>query len=188
MPEHPQYQEGDIFNPETHHEESDVNVRALLWFFVIFVVSGVVTHIFLWFLYKGFVKVEKRNAGEALTSMQRPADANVPKNEPLLQPFPVKNGKGEPEAPYHTTPPADLAMMRKAEQQALTNYGWVDEKAGVVRIPIADAKRLVVERGLPVQAATAVPAGAATTTAATTSAPSTTTAAPATTQTTGGPQ
>ena len=171
MPEHPQYQEGDIFNPETHHEESDVNVRALLWFFVIFVVSGVVTHIFLWFLYKGFVKIEKRNAGDALTSMQRPADANVPKNEPLLQPFPMKGQKDDIAAPFTTTPPADLAHMRKAENDALTSYGWVDEKNGVVRIPIDDAKRIVVERGLPVQGA-AVPA-TATAPAMTTTAPPT---------------
>ena len=162
MPEHPHYQEGDIFNPETHHEESDVNVRALLWFFVIFIVFAVVTHIFLWFLYKTFVKVEKGNAGDALTSMQRPADASVPKTEPLLQPFPLKNGKGEPDAPYATTPPADLAHMRKAENDALTSYGWVDQKNGVVRIPIADAKRIVVQRGLPVQGATGAPAATST--------------------------
>ena len=177
MPEQPQYQKGDIFNPETHHEESDVNVRALLWFFVIFIVFAVVTHIFLWFLYKGFVKIEKRNAGDALTSMQRPADASVPKTEPLLQPFPLKNGKGVPDAPYATTPPADLAHMRKAENDALTSYGWVDQKAGVVRIPIDEAKRIVVQRGLPVQGGAAVapavtttaPASAATTTAPATS-------------------
>jgi len=40
----------------------------------------------------------------------------------------------------------------------LAGYGWVDEKAGVVRIPIEQAKALLLRRGLPVAPATASPA------------------------------
>ena len=39
----------------------------------------------------------------------------------------------------------------EAEQQQLHGYGWVDEKAGVARIPIDEAKKLMLERGLPVR-------------------------------------
>ena len=38
MPEQTPYRGDDIVNPETSHETSDVNVRALIWFMVIFVV------------------------------------------------------------------------------------------------------------------------------------------------------
>ena len=38
MPEHIQYEDDDLFNPETHHEHSDVPVRPLFWFIVIFIV------------------------------------------------------------------------------------------------------------------------------------------------------
>ena len=31
--------------------------------------------------------------------------------------------------------------------EKLTTYGWVDQGAGVVRIPIEDAMRLTIERG-----------------------------------------
>jgi len=37
------------------------------------------------------------------------------------------------------------------EEQILYSYGWVDEKAGTVRIPIERAMDLIVQRGLPVR-------------------------------------
>ena len=48
MPDHAPYRDDDIVNPETHHEESDVNVRALLWSVVIFIVFAGVTHLVLY--------------------------------------------------------------------------------------------------------------------------------------------
>lgn len=149
MPEHPQYQDDDIFNPETHHEESDVNVRALIWFFVIFVISAFVIHFALFGLYKVFQKTERSNAGQPLTSMAKPAGPSIPQTEPRLQPFPHQDIP-----PYRNTPVTDLADMRRAEQEKLTTYGF-DPKTGTARIPIKDAKRIVVERGLPVQGAPA---------------------------------
>jgi hypothetical protein len=37
------------------------------------------------------------------------------------------------------------------QEKTLYSYGWVDEKAGTVRIPIERAMDLVVQRGLPVR-------------------------------------
>jgi hypothetical protein len=39
----------------------------------------------------------------------------------------------------------DLERKRQAEDAILTSYGWVDRKAGVVRIPIERAMELVAE-------------------------------------------
>ncbi|MDB6148545.1 MAG: hypothetical protein JWO45_2209 [Spartobacteria bacterium] len=38
---------------------------------------------------------------------------------------------------------------RAQETMELTGYGWIDREHGVVRIPIDQAMRLLVERGLP---------------------------------------
>ena len=35
------------------------------------------------------------------------------------------------------------------EEQTLNSYGWVDQQAGVVRIPIDRAMDLLAQRGLP---------------------------------------
>jgi hypothetical protein len=54
-----------------------------------------------------------------------------------------------------------LNDIRMNEEKTLYSYGWVDEKAGTVHIPIARAMDLLVQRGLPVrpQGAPSAPAG-----------------------------
>ena len=47
----------------------------------------------------------------------------------------------------------ELQQMRAAEDQILNSYGWVDQKKGVVRVPIARAIDLLAQRGLPMRAA-----------------------------------
>jgi hypothetical protein len=140
MPEHIQYEDDDLFNPETHHESSDVPVKGLLWFLVIFVVFSFLTYIVVLFMYKGFANMERKRMDPPQTAVSRPGSADVPQNQPLLQPFPHTNAGGEMSRPQGDTPVADLIKMREREEQLLTNYGWVDKEKGVAHIPIEDAK------------------------------------------------
>jgi len=134
-------------NPETHHEKSDVPVRALLWFVVIFIVFAVVVHVLLYGMFKLYVWKFGSEPHPARTAMTMPADANVPQT-PRLQPFPSKDVKGEPLEPTAATPVVDMVEMRQQEQRALDNPGWVDKEHGRVRIPIDTAKQLVLQRGM----------------------------------------
>lgn len=52
---------------------------------------------------------------------------------PALQPFPA----------------ADLAALRQREDNELRKLAWVDRNAGIARIPIEDAMKLVAAHGLP---------------------------------------
>ena len=47
--------------------------------------------------------------------------------------------------------PMNLQKFRDEEEHLLTSYGWVDQNAGVVRLPIDRAKALLLERGLQVR-------------------------------------
>jgi hypothetical protein len=49
------------------------------------------------------------------------------------------------------TPAKDLREMRVAEDAALDSYGWIDQKSGIVRIPVQRAIELLAERGMPVR-------------------------------------
>jgi hypothetical protein len=49
------------------------------------------------------------------------------------------------------TPQQDLKAMRSEEDVLLHSYGWLDQRAGIVRIPIERAMKLLAERGLPNQ-------------------------------------
>ena len=137
-----------IVNPETHHEKSDVDVRALIWFVVIFIAFAIVTHIGLWLMFKFFANIARGTTNSPLSSVSRPADSAVPP-EPRLQPFRTVD-RGVEASPTVSTPAVDMAHMREDQEKALKELGWVDRQKGIVRIPIEDAKRLVVQRGLPV--------------------------------------
>lgn len=55
-----------------------------------------------------------------------------------------------PPAPQLQADPArDLAVFRRAEDDALSSYGWIDRSRGIVRVPIDEAMRKTLERGLP---------------------------------------
>lgn len=76
---------------------------------------------------------------------------------PDLSPRPpvitAEPGVNLPPAPQLESSPAQsLQELRAHEDQVLGSYGWVDQKNGVVRIPIDRAIDLLLQRGLPVQA------------------------------------
>jgi cytochrome c5 len=51
--------------------------------------------------------------------------------------------------PRQALPDRELREMRAAEDAALNSYGWVDTRAGIVRIPIDRAIEMLAARGLP---------------------------------------
>lgn len=63
----------------------------------------------------------------------------------------IVSGNGSP-TPLLVGEPANLQVLRAREQEILTTYGWVDQNAGTVRVPIDVAKDLVIAQGLPVRA------------------------------------
>jgi hypothetical protein len=66
--------------------------------------------------------------------------------------YPLAVGGGSrlpPEPRLQRFPLEDITNFRIGEEAALHQYGWVDRNAGIVRIPIEDAMRLTLERGLP---------------------------------------
>jgi hypothetical protein len=165
MPEHLNYQDEDLFNPETAHEHSDVPVKGLLWFIVIFIIFSILTYFIVLVLYKGLAKGERERSDPPRSPVARPATADVPQNQPLLQPFPRNDGEGRVIPPQANTPVTDLVDMRAAEDAVLQNYGWVDKGAGIVRMPIGVAKEVLAARlavqgqmgGTPVPATTTAP-------------------------------
>jgi hypothetical protein len=189
MPEHIKYEDDDLFNPETHHESSDVPVGTLLWFIVIFIVFSVITYFVVLLFYKALVKAEQQRMDPPRTAVARPASADVPQNQPLLQPFPKVDAKGVEIPPQADTPVVDMDDMRKTEHARLTSYGWVDRERGTVHMPIQVAKELMAARlAVQGQLGTAPVPATATAQPATqpVAVPDTGTPQPATTNTAGG--
>lgn len=69
------------------------------------------------------------------------------KSEPAPPPLAIREvGRVPPEPRLQTTPMSDLAVTRVQQRDVIDEYGWVDKNAGKVRIPIAEAMRIYVER------------------------------------------
>jgi hypothetical protein len=122
---------GATDNVEVHHEESDVNIRAIFGFGAALVVVAAVIHLLIFVLFGFF------NTREGLSG---------PTEYPLAV---AKENRLPPEPRLQTNPREDLSELRAKEDQILGTYGWVDKNAGVVRIPIEVAMKLTLERGLP---------------------------------------
>ena len=79
----------------------------------------------------------------------------VKQSEEAVAEFPLAVGQEQrlPDAPrLQQFPENEFLDFRTREKAVLDQYGWVNKEAGVVRMPIAEAMRLAVERGLPVRA------------------------------------
>ena len=154
-------------DPTVHHEDRDINVRAVLWFAAIFVVVAVVIHVALYYLLVGFRVYENNREATPVTAVQYEPERMFPP-QPRLQPFPEPVAAGQPvdaatesresqEAaqlpgtfrnPWEDTPAADWKQYRATYDRRINGYGWVDQRNGVVHIPIEEAKRRLLAKGL----------------------------------------
>jgi hypothetical protein len=58
-----------------------------------------------------------------------------------------------PEPRLQDHPLAEIEDLRAYETEVLSSYGWVDRKAGIIRIPIERAFLLQLQRGFPTRKA-----------------------------------
>ena len=123
---------GDLVNPDVHHEESDINLRALVWFVVVLTVIVLAVDVVCWGMFKLMNRYEASN-------------------EPYVTPLAVPVGQEPPEPRLQKTPWTDLQQLRTQQHEYLNSYGWVDERLGVARIPIAKAKEMLLKKGIPVR-------------------------------------
>jgi hypothetical protein len=64
---------------------------------------------------------------------------------------PEKSLAAFPHPQLQSDPAADLHKYLIAKERELTSYGWINEKAGIVRIPIDRSIDLLISRGVRVR-------------------------------------
>ena len=109
------------------YEKDRVNTSAVIKFAIGLIVVATAIHFLIGAL---FVQLEKR---------AKLAD-------PQLSPLIPRTKQTPPDPRLQISPPRDLQHLLEMENQMLNSYGWVDEKTGIVRIPIDQAMKLIVER------------------------------------------
>src|SRR6266446_3642252 len=92
------------------YERRDISLRAVSWFAMGMVAALVIIFVGVRILEKAL------SGGRGIGARTQPLLVEVP--PPRLQ----------------SDPAADLATLRSAEEKKLHSYGWVDRKAGLIRI------------------------------------------------------
>ena len=130
------------------HETSALRIGPVVWFLIGLGVATVVVVLLMIGLFDAF-------ANRASKSEDRPSPLAGERQklppEPQLQLAPTTAEQLEAKLPPNLKedhPLQEMKRFRAEEDAKLNSYGWVDEKGGVVHIPIDDAKRLLLEKGL----------------------------------------
>jgi len=124
---------------EAGHEPNTVSSRAVVRVILGIAAILIVVHFLIW----GVFQILKGDA----RSEDRPLPPNVSKQFARLPPAPRLEDR----------PLAPRSQLNAREKTILGTYGWVDQKAGTVRLPIERAMDLIANRGLPATAT--APAG-----------------------------
>lgn len=139
---HDRHDPDALHNVGVAHEHSDINVRAILMFLVGLAAVGIAVHVLMWALFIVFENQAAANdppiSPTAVPATQMPATTT---GSPAFG--------SAPGPQLLTNEPEVLRQFRASEEQRLGQYGWVDQQAGVARMPIGEAKKLLVERGVP---------------------------------------
>jgi hypothetical protein len=133
-------------NPTGHggFEHRDLSPAVLLYFFLSLLLFVVISS----FVLKGFFAYLDHRE-KAVQQPVNPLVKNVPEDTRHVT-------MGYPETAFPSPrleedERGQLNNILTKENDILYSYGWVDEKAGVARIPIDRAMDLLVQRGLPVR-------------------------------------
>ena len=111
------------------YEHTDASVWPIVKFMVWLAASAVIIHIGIGVVYELMIR----------------------QSVELEQPYPLAEGQAvrlPPTPRLQQFPSIEIYQFRQSEQDLLEHYGWMNREAGIVHIPIQEAMRLTVERGV----------------------------------------
>jgi hypothetical protein len=125
-------------------ERRDLSAAGIIYF-LLGLVAAVLLASFLLTRFYNFLDQRERRLEPAVSPLVTsvPADTrHIPRDYPQAA-FPNPRLEEDERG--------QLNQIRLTEEQTLNSYGWVDQNAGTVHIPIERAMDLIVQRGLPVR-------------------------------------
>jgi hypothetical protein len=125
-------------------EHQDLKAAGIIYFLLTLVVLTMLSMFGLRGLYAYLDKREK-----ALQPAVSPLVTNAPEDTRHVAPGYPQSAFPSPRLEEDER--GQLNGIRLQQDDTLYSYGWVDEKAGTVHIPIERAMDLLVQRGLPVR-------------------------------------
>jgi hypothetical protein len=123
------------------YEHTDAHIWIIAKFIFWLAVTAVLTHVGLGFMYQMLIEQgARREEGEIRYPLAASEEHRLPPVPRLQQ-----------------SPSNEIYDFRRSQQDLLRSYGWQNREQGTVHIPIAEAMRLTLERGLPSRPQEAAP-------------------------------
>lgn len=124
--------------PQLPYEDKPINFRIVLKAVAGLLLVAALVHLIIWFEFRE-LDAYKKQADPRVSPLQPqryiPPGPHLEAQRPAMQ--------GLVEQPFD---PKNLAASRAQETNVLESYAWVNEKSGVVRIPVRVAMKRFVEQ------------------------------------------
>ncbi len=126
---------------EEAYEHQDLTAQSIYAFLISLLVGGVIVYFVVWGMY--------RFMDARIKEHEPPANPLVQQTETDTRIVAPDETKKFPEPRLEKNERLEINDFRLNEEQRLNSYGWVDQKAGTVHIPIDRAMELLAQQGLP---------------------------------------
>lgn len=127
-------------------ESRDVKARTIYVYLAVLAVAVILSYVVCIFIWRATMGLAKES-----DTPPPPVRGEMGKDYLTMPPEPRLQG-----VPGHgNDPQEDLREKLRADNEANEKAGWIDQNTGVAQIPVKDAMKIIVEKGLPAVAAPA---------------------------------
>jgi len=124
---------------QTEFERQDLRPQVVYAFLLSLAIMGILVYFVVWGLYHAIDAYQRR--------YQPPQNPLVAPETDTRRVLPETLDRF-PQPRLESNERLEINDFRLQEEQTLSSYGWVDQPAGIVRIPIDRAMELIAQRGL----------------------------------------
>lgn len=124
-------------NVDVNFEPTDINTRTIILYLLYLALAVAATFLISVYVLRITTKIDDKS-----DSAPPPVAQGI---APTMPPEPRLQG-----VPGHTSDPQqDLRTKTSADEAANETLGWVDQHAGIAQIPVDEAMKIIVSKGLP---------------------------------------
>jgi hypothetical protein len=121
-------------------ETRDVKARTIYVYLAVLAVAVILSYVVCVFILRATTKMSVES-----DTPPPPVRQEMGKDYLTMPPEPRLQG-----VPGHKTDPqSDLRAKLQEDIQANKTAGWIDQTSGIAQIPVEDAMKIIVEKGLP---------------------------------------
>jgi hypothetical protein len=129
-------------------EGAGIKARPILLFLAILAVATAFVFVIVRGLEYAFDRMNRSEQGTAATEVRLPEAQRKLPPEPRLQGAPGRGSTRDTNVPS-ALPLDEMREYRTLMNEQANEYGWQRKEEGVARIPIEDAKAMIIKQGLP---------------------------------------